>query len=547
MKIPRKYAKDIVTGKLPAGELTKLAAERFLNDLERKDLYFDLDTYNRVVHFFNQVLFDGQTWNGVPLKLEPPQLFIIANIYALKYKETGRRKHKHVYIQVGRKNAKTTTIAGFGLYELLASGENQPQILVGANNEKQAKICTTTASRMVKEAGLTTEGVKLYHYQNSVHAVAYQDGVMEAMTKDVKTKDGFMASLGIIDEFHEAPHARLLDVIESGQGNRLEPLSIIITTAGYNKSGPCYQVKRKTAINILRGVLEDDSQFSLIYEPDAKDDPGHLTTWRKANPMLDYIPSIKPYLEDRWKKANNEGGATMTEFITKNLNLWADSAEAPIPDTRWMQNIVKGSKKADLEGKTCWGGLDLGKSSDFTSFVLLFEDNSILPFYWLPAKELKHHRNAILYNNWENEGILRIAGDYYTDYGQVAHEIREIAGKYDLRITGFDTYLASHGTIRDLSQSGFYLSPVAQNWPTLGNFTSKFQNMALNAEFNHYNCPILRWMVSNLVFKHKDDMTIISKDKSDNKIDGVAALISAMAMREEHPTELKYQIGSVKI
>jgi phage terminase large subunit-like protein len=338
MNPAKQYATDIVKHRIPAGGYIKLAAHRFLDDLERDDLYFDVEAYNRIVRFFNVVLWDGQMWNGKPMELAPFQHFIIANIYGLKYKSNGRRKTKHVYIQVGRKNTKTTTVAGLALYELTISGENDPQVLVGANNEQQAKICTNQAGKMVEDAELESEGIRLYKYQGKTHTITYNTGTIEAMSKEIKTKDGFMPSLGIVDEYHEATNARLLNVIESGQGNRLEPLSIVITTAGYNKSGPCYQTLRKTAIDILTGVLEDDSQFSLIYEPDPEDKPDDINTWMKANPMMGFIPSIEPYLESRWKKATNEGGETMQEFVTKNLNIWADSSAAPIQDREWVQN-----------------------------------------------------------------------------------------------------------------------------------------------------------------------------------------------------------------
>ena len=217
--------------------------------------------------------------------------------------------------------------------------------------------------------------IRLYEYNDQIRRISYKTdnrhGAVVAMTRDPQTKDGFNPSLGIIDEYHEAKNDKLLNVIESGQGARAEPLLVVITTAGFNKDGVCYSKIRKVSVDILEGRIEDDSHLALIYELDKGDDWKDEDTWIKSNPMLPYMETILPKLQKRKLQAMNEGGSKQVDFETKNLNRWTDAAEVWIPHEFIMLND---HDTKDLEGHKCYAGFDLAKSTDLNAFCLFLPD-----------------------------------------------------------------------------------------------------------------------------------------------------------------------------
>ena len=222
----------------------------------------------------------------------------------------------------------TSFAAAILLYHLFADKENTPQILVGANNEDQAKICVNSAGRIIQQSPSLNElvddqTVKLSIYGRNVVGIYHQDrdGAVKAMSKNPETQDGFNPSVGIVDEYHEAKDDALLNVIESGQGARPEPLLFVVTTAGFDKQGPCFKKLRRSGIDMLSGKIEDDSNLAFIFEMDEGDDWTDPAMWVKSNPNLD-VSVFSSYLEARLVKAKNEGGTKEVDFKTKNLNMW---------------------------------------------------------------------------------------------------------------------------------------------------------------------------------------------------------------------------------
>ena len=185
---------------------------------------------------------------------------------------------------------------------------------------------------------------------------------------------------------------------DRGEGARLNPLLIVITTAGFKKDGPCYSQLRKVSVDILEGKKHDDSQLAIIYEPDPEDDWEKEETWRKANP--NFGVSVYPhYLKERYIEAKNEGATKEVDFKTKNVNIWTNAASVWIPDRIWMQN-----KTEPKTGLTYETGLDIGFKRDWCAWVLNGIDeegyHSLIPYFWIPEDTVqdkaKHENSNIL-------------------------------------------------------------------------------------------------------------------------------------------------------
>lgn len=537
-----RYARDVDTGKVVAGQWIKRAAKRFLSDLKRTDLEFDELEANRVVNFFEIFLCHWEgVWAGKPIILEDWQKFILQQVFA--WKKNGKKRIRSVYVQIARKNAKTTLAAGIALYHLIADSENAPQVYVGANNEDQAKICTNTAGRILEgstklRSYIRNGQVSLFSYKDKVNTITFKkrNGSISAMSRDAKTKDGFNPSMGIIDEYHEAKDDKLLNVIESGQGARHEPLLFVITTAGFNKAGPCYSKLRDVSTKILDGVIEDDSHLAFVYEADEGDDWMDESTWIKSNPNLGVSVSVE-YLRSRLTKAMNEGGSKEVDFRTKNLNEWCDAEKVWIQDAIWIGN-THGLTVNDLLSRACYGGLDCSKSVDLNAFDLIFPDYfeirgklicPTLPMFWLPESKVKTNSDRVDYKKWRDQGFITETEGNIADYNKIEYDILKLIDKYDFRGLDYDHAYAGN-VASNLANQGIECAPLRQGHLSLTGPTNELERMATGQLFEHFGNPVMRWMIGNVALRTDAAGNIKpDKEKSQNKIDGVSAMVNAIA------------------
>lgn len=554
MSFAEEYASQVLSGKIVTGKFIRLACKRFMDDLQRDDIEFDEKLGQRAINFVERKLrhWEG-SWRGKPLKLELWQKFIVQQIFG--WRQNGKRLIRSVYIQIARKNGKTSFAAAILLYHLFADNENSPQVLVGANNEDQAKICVNSSGRILQQSPdfsdlLDDETVKLSIYGRNVISIYHKDkdGSVKAMSKNAGSQDGYSPSLGIVDEYHEAPDDAILNVIESGQGARPEPLLFVITTAGFVKTGPCYMKLRKTSIDLLEGRIEDDHHLAFIYEPDDGDNWDNEATWIKSNPNLG-VSVFPDYLRSRLKKARNEGASKEVDFKTKNLNMWVDAPTVWIQDETWMKNSY-GIHPEELKGARALGGLDLSTGIDLNAFCLIFPKfkqvgerwiTPVLWWYWIPKSKVR--TESFDYTQWVEQGFVGVTDgvfDNIIDHKKIVFDIQELTKSYDIQAIAFDQRLAYQGVIQELATTfgtsdnenwiqGLY--PFTQSFPNVSLASKEFEKKATNFEYEHFGNPVARWNLGNIVLK-KDPVGQIMPDraKSTNKIDGIAAMINAVAL-----------------
>jgi phage terminase large subunit-like protein len=320
-------------------------------------------------------------------------------------------------------------------------------------------------------------------------------------------------------------------------GARSQPLTTVITTAGFNKLSPCYDL-RKTAIDVLRGVLHNDSFLVNIHALDDKDDWEDEKMWRKSNPNLGASVNVD-VLRDLYKQAHTERGQKEVDFKTKNLNIWTDSSAVFIPDRIWKKNS-HGIEAQSLIGKTCYGGLDLASVSDINAYLLLFPEvfevknkkiSAILPYFYMPEDNLdeKSKQSRVDFRKWVEAGYIKLTPGNITDYDFIEKDIVEMSKVYDFRSLAFDPWNAGN-LIGDLSNQGIECHELRQSFAGLTNATKQLERMALSCTLEHFNNPVLRWMLGNVELKTDPGGNIKpDKAKSTGKIDGVSALVDAIA------------------
>ena len=292
------YAEAVISGKVVACKYIVLACKRFLSWFDKYD--FRVDKVDRVVNFISKLKHSTGEHNGKNFILQPYQVFIIANIFGFYHKETDERVVKYVYCELARKSGKTALAAAICLYMLVADGENGSEVELVANSAKQAKICFQMCSNYLQS--IDKKGKYFKRYRDSIK-FDYTKSLLQVLSSDADGNDGYNSYCFCLDEAHAMKDSALFDVMCSSQGMRKNPLGMIITTAGFNKFGFCYEY-RQTCLDILHGLKENDSQFAAIFTLDEEDDWKDRSVWVKANPSLGITVKEK-YLEQQVINATN--------------------------------------------------------------------------------------------------------------------------------------------------------------------------------------------------------------------------------------------------
>lgn len=519
------YIKAVTEGRVVVGELVRLAIERHIRDIERskdKDFpyYFDKDEAQRVIQFAGMCRQWKSGWVGKGLEVQPHQAFYFGSIFGWMRKDgTGRRFRTSIKM-VGRKNGKTTEAVILALYHILFDNEAGAQVYFTASKEDQAKIAFDDAVKIIKATPELKKKFKIYQ-----KSIVYQNSTMKPLGSDSNTQDGFDPSWGVIDEYHAHRTDGMLNVLESGMGSRRQPMINIITTAGMRKIYPCYSDLRKTAIEVLRGIKQDESLFTLIYELDEGDDWNDPKNWIKANPNLG-VCIFDDFLKMRYQKAKNMGYSTEVDFRTKNLNQWTDTAETWIPDDVWMK-CDEG--EVDVSGMQAWGGLDLARSRDLSAFVLLFEGEGryhVKTWLFLPEDSAEESQNP--YHEWTREGYLILTPGNVIDDDVIIQTIREACETYSIQEICYDRYSASN-IIKTLIADEIPMSAFGQGFVSMSEPTKQLEKLVYGQKINHMGNPVMRWMMSNVELRTDPAGNIkIDKGRAENKVDGIVALVMAI-------------------
>ncbi|RIV20314.1 terminase large subunit [Fibrisoma montanum] len=533
-RIALRYAEDVISGKQIVGKYIRLACERHLRDMERgkeRGLRFDHAAGQQVIDFVSNL----HHWKGAKartaIELEPHQQFYLYSLFGWK-RADGTRRFRKSYKKVARKNAKTTECAGKAMYAAYLDNEPGAQIYFVATKEDQARIGFKDVQEIIK----VTPGLpEIFQTFTKSVVCPENSSFMKPLGSDSKTSDGFDPSYGIIDEYHAHPNDGMVNVIESGTGARRQPLLDIITTAGFNKQGPCFKFE-KVVKNVLEGVLEDDALFGLIYDLD--DDDLKDTNWQnedvwvKANPNL-HASVYLSNLRDLCRSARNEGGEKEVNFKTKNLNIWVDAAKTWITDENWMKGA--GSFKPEsLQGATCYGGLDLAVVGDFSALTLTFPmpDGSFrqLYYFWIPKDTVSARVAKGLSNlqTWVKDGFVRVTEGNVTDFDVIERDVIELCEMFNVVSIAYDRNLANQ-LVNNLKNEGVNLTEYKQTAVNFTPPTQEFERLILSGKLHHGNNPVMRWMMGNVVIKRDINGNVRpDKDRAADKIDGPVSSIMSI-------------------
>ncbi|MCI1681437.1 MAG: terminase large subunit [Bacteroides sp.] len=532
MKSYYQYAQDVLSGKQVAGDYIKLACERFLNLLDDDRYEFKEDKVDTAIEFVSYLKHFAGKHSGEDFILEPWQAFIFANVYGFFNKEDGSRLTQTVYIEIARKNGKSALAAAMGLNALVNDDEAAAEVYFAANSKDQVKISAwPLCSNFAKGFDPTERYLSTYR-----DTIKYDKTLsfLKVLASDSTKLDGPNASTFILDEYHAAKNNSMKGVLESGQGTRENPLAIIITTAGFNKLGPCYEL-RTTAVEILNEVKTDNSFFAAIYSLDEKDDWKDEKVWIKSNPNLGV--TVRPqYLKKEIKKALNTTSDEVN-VKTKNLNVWCDSETVWIPDDYILSSTGKVSLK-DYKEKETYVGIDLSSTSDLTAVAYLIPMEYKYYFkikYYLPEAALKEKRFSQLYGEWRRRKLITITPGNVTDYDYILNDLMEQDSNLYIMSVGYDQWNATQFVI-NATDKGLPMIPISQS---IGNFnkpTKEMERLILSGKVVFDNNEITRHCFKNVVIaRDKNGNVKPSKQFEEKKIDGIVAALTALEAYLESP------------
>lgn len=530
--IGRKYARDVVAGRIPAAKPLRLACERTLRDHKRKDIYFDKAAANRFCASYEMFPHIKGQWanRGELLKLEPWDCWAFTELFGWKRSKGGPRRFRTAYIEIPRKNGKSTKAAVVGDYMLACDGEAGAEVYAVAKVKKQTDSVFRAAQEMARRDPEFREafGVKVGAHSIYVLSTA---STFESVPGEAGALEGKNPHCGIIDELHVHRDRRLLDVFAQARGAREQPLLFIITTAGDNKYGICYE-KRLDALAILEGKADDDSLFAVIYTIDEDDDWTTELAWRKANP--NYGISVDPEdLRTLCAEAQRSSPAAQASFKTKRLNVWVDEASGLFDVACWAKCGDRKLRIEDFDGEECAVAVDLASREDIASVAYEFKRviRGREHFYgfvdhYLPETRIADSLN-LSYKAWHEAGYLIATPGSTTDFFQILADIVENRKYFQLRWIAADPWQSTQ-FLQGLEREGAgeLVVEFRQAISTLSEPTKDLMALHREARFHHDGDPVLQWMAGNVVGRFDQAENVRpKKTKLENKIDGMLALI----------------------
>ncbi len=570
------YCEDVVAGRVDVCQYVVAACERQLSDLERyasHDIYWwDEAAAGRACRFIEQLPHvKGPKAAGRELiRLEGWQNFNITTVFGWRRKDTGGRRFRRVYIEVPRGNAKSTLSSGVGLYCLSSDGEEGAEVYSAATTRDQAKIVWGDAFAMMRKvpAFARAIGVKI---PRSLLGGSIQhprtNSKFEPLSRESGTMDGKNIHLALIDELHAHKDRGIYDVIETATTKRFSSLLWIITTAGSDTAGICYEV-RGYVLKVLAGVVDDPSQFGAIWTLDDGDDWTDPKNWVKANP--NWGVSVMPDSYTQLATKAMQLLSAQNNFKTKHLNLWVNADVQWMEMRAWDRCADATLSLDDFKTDALYEGLDLATKTDIASKARIFvryrptyqpgcaahdrpgtwmcracypRDDVTEPHYYLflthylPEAAVHDGRNS-QYEGWAQEGWLTETPGDVTDFGTIEQDMMQDVDTFSLREAAYDPFQATQLAQRLQHLKGV---PMAEIRATVENFSQpmkEFEALTLAWRLHHCGDPVMRWMVSNVVC-HRDakDNIYPTKEQLKNKIDGVVAAIMALsrALTDDDP------------
>ncbi len=499
-----------------------------MSDLKH-EYYFDEVAANRVRTFFKSFLrhsvgqYAGKPFDMLDWQWED----IVKPLFGWKRKSDGTRRYRECYVEVPKKQGKSTLCAGLALYLLLADGENSPEVYGAAADVDQARIVFNEALRMVNASPLLKS--RLWPVPSKkVIECPRNHGIYRALSSESHTKEGLNIHALIFDELHAQPSPDLYNTLKYGGIARRQPMFIYITTAGFDRESICWE-KHQRAMEVLDDPAADEQFFAYVRGIKEDEDWQDPKVWARINPSMGVTMQEQDFAHDAGeaKKTPSEEN----EFRRYRLNEWTQQEIRWLSTEHWDACRLVGPEE-DLVGQECYGGLDLAATRDINAFVLWFpKPRTFRSWFWIPhsalAERVRIKRTPL--DRWAHV-YIKVTEGRASDYDVIESDIIELSNKYRINRIGIDSWntttIAQH-----LADRGLQINRVGQGYASLNNPMKFLERCLVQRDIHHDGSPVMRWMFGNIAVK-QDPAANIKPDRSctKDKIDGISALLDALSV-----------------
>ena len=496
-----------------------------------ENAHYDKAAADYAVGFIECLCHTKGTWAGKPFELIDWQERIIRDIFGI-LKPNGYRQFNTAYIEIGKKNGKSELAAAVALLLCCGDGEERAEVYGCAADRQQASIVFEVAADMVRMCPALSKRVKILASQKRMVYLP-TNSFYQVLSAEAYSKHGFNIHGVVFDELHTQPNRKLFDVMTKGSGDaRMQPLYFLITTAGTDTQSICYETHQK-AKDILEGRKIDPTFYPVIYGAKEDEDWTDPEVWKRSNPSLGITVGI-----DKVQAACDsarQNPAEENSFRQLRLNQWVKQSVRWMPMDKWDACAMPVDAES-LEGRVCYGGLDLSSTMDITAFVLVFppteedEPFAVLPYFWIPEEniDLRVRRDHVPYDVWQKQGFLMTTEGNVVHYGFIETFIEKLGEKYNIREIAFDRWGAVQ-MVQNLEGMGFTVVPFGQGFKDMSPPTKELMKLTLEKKIAHGGHPVMRWMADNIFIRTDPAGNIkADKEKSTERIDGVIALIMAL-------------------
>lgn len=540
--IANKWAKQVVSGKIPACKWVKLACKRHLDDLiksKNKDFpyKFEPKLAEKKIAFIELLPHTKGEWamKRLSITLEPWQKFGIGCTFGWVRKKDGYRRFRESYWEVPRKNGKSAIAAGVALNMFANDGEFGSEVYAGATTEKQAWEVFKPARLMAVRSPDFIEAAGVLINAGSLE-IPDEGSIFEPIIGD--PPDGQSPHCAVVDEFHEHPTSALYDTMQTGMGARRQPMIFTITTAGFNIEGPCYDLRARVQ-EMLLDTVPDDELFGWIWTIDEGDDWTDPQVLAKANPNYG-VSVYSDYLESQQRRAI-QNASKQGAFKTKHLNVWVSAKAAFFNMERWKACGNPDLTIDDFEATPCMMCVDLSSKIDIAARINLFyriEDDGRLHYYcidpqfYLPEDTVysgDEKQVVERYQKWFNKGLLNVCDGYENDLNQIAKELIEDAQRVSLTEVPYDEW-GGFQIAKTVDDAGYTSIKMPKTTKTFSPAMKELEAAIAAGRFHHDGNPILSWMIGNVISKTgKNETEFPDKEKKFKKIDGAVALLMGIS------------------
>lgn len=550
------YAKMVVSGKILKGQTEIDCCKRHLEDLKRKDFeyIFDVEAAEKAIDIANELtILEGV--EPKKLKTRGFQNFIIGSLHGWRRKRSSKLRFREAYVQIGRQNGKSFLSGTEINNRATFSGYQKGRIYCAATKQDQANIVWDEVEKFILADKDLSDLYHIRHHERTITSKV-TGTVVKSVGRDTKSADGFRSILAVIDEYHAHPNNQMYKLMLDGQIGVDSPLTLAITTAGFNINSPCYG-QYEFSKKVLSGLVEKESLFIFITEMDQDDDIWDYKNWAKANPLLlwnddnSYNMDKVKDLSEKAIEAKEKGGQDLVNFMTKSLNVWVKYSGDSYVNLEKFKECESNLTLKNFKGRDCILGIDLSSGGDLTSIALVFRDGDHYYIYshsFMPILRLEEHERTdeAPYRMWAWDGLLTLTEGVFglkTDYKYIIQHIKDLIARYDLNITacGYDGHNAN-AFLADLEFLNCDLVEITQSAKSLNDATVdlRLSIEALQVKYDRKNA-LLKWSFANAKTTQNSFGEIkVMKETATERIDVVDAVIDAWKLAMANSNAEKY-------